>query len=120
MTHADLIIKARWIIPVNDSNDVLDNAALVVNKGKIIALGHQAEIDQQYTSNEIQTFSNHVLMPGFVNAHTHLPMSLLRGLADDLPLMTWLEKHIWPAERQHVSAGFVYDGSTLAIAELIL
>jgi 5-methylthioadenosine/S-adenosylhomocysteine deaminase len=62
---------------------------------------------------------NHILIPGLINAHTHAAMSLMRGLADDLPLMRWLEDHIWPAEAKHVSRQFVYDGTLLACAEML-
>lgn len=77
------------------------------------------EILNKYSSDVEINLDNHVLIPGLINTHTHSPMSLMRGLADDLPLMDWLNNHIWPTEQKHVSAEFVFDGSLLACAEMI-
>jgi len=119
MQHADLIIDARWIVPVVPRDNVLEHASLVVEQGRIVAIGSQSEIHTAWQGKAHICREDHVLIPGLVNAHTHAAMSLLRGLADDRPLMDWLENHIWPAEGQHVNAAFCRDGVELAIAEML-
>jgi 5-methylthioadenosine/S-adenosylhomocysteine deaminase len=98
---------------------VLENHAVAVRDGKIEAVLPVAEAARRFADFERLDLRNHALMPGLVNAHTHAAMSLLRGLADDLPLMRWLEEHIWPAETRHVSRDFVRDGTLVACAEMI-
>ncbi len=115
----DLLIEARWIIPVEPAGIVLENHAVAVDKGRIVAILQQSEARQQFSPNEVKQLPHHILIPGLVNLHTHAAMTLLRGLADDLPLMEWLQKHIWPAEARHVSAQFVYDGTLIACAEML-
>lgn len=115
----DLIVHAKWIIPVVPKNTVFTDCSLVVDKGHIVAIKPSDSVARYYQATEEQHLSQHVLMPGLINAHGHAAMSLLRGYADDLPLDTWLNDHIWPAEAQHVSAEFVKDGAELAIAEMI-
>ncbi len=117
--EADLLVHARWILPVEPAGRVLEHHALAVTDGRILALLPSAEAREQVTAAEVVELPDHALLPGLVNAHTHTPMSLFRGLADDLPLMTWLNQHIWPAEQQWVSAEFVRDGTRLALAEMI-
>ena len=115
----DLIIKARWIIPVVPENRVLENCALAIDKGLIVALIPQDEAERRFTSAETINLSSHALIPGLVNAHGHAAMSLLRGFADDQPLHTWLNDHIWPTESRWVGEEFVRDGTQLAMAEMI-
>jgi len=98
---------------------VLENHAVAVRDGKIEAVLPSAAAAGRFPGYERFDLGNHVLMPGLVNAHTHAAMCLLRGLADDLPLMRWLEEHIWPAETRHVSRDFVRDGTLVACAEMI-
>jgi len=98
---------------------VLEQHAVAVRDGRIEALLPAAEAGRRFPAYEQVLLENHVLLPGLVNAHTHAAMSLLRGLADDLPLMRWLEEHIWPAEAKHVSHDFVRDGTLLACAEML-
>lgn len=119
MQTIDLILEAGWILPVEPADSLYRHHAIIIDKGKIIDLLPVDEIHHQYHAEEHHRYPDHVLMPGFVNAHTHAAMNLLRGLADDLPLMTWLEKHIWPAEASHVTEEFVADGTRLAIAEML-
>ena len=119
MQTVDLILEGHRIIPVEPANTIYQDHAIVIDKGVIIDLLPIDEIHHQYHAKEHQHYPDHVLMPGFINAHTHAAMNLLRGLADDLPLMAWLEKHIWPAEATHVNEEFVADGTRLAIAEMI-
>ncbi len=115
----DLLIKPSWIITVNEADQVLTEHAVAVHAGRILDILPNGEAEQTYQAAQTIELSQQALLPGFVNAHTHAAMSLLRGLADDLPLMEWLQEHIWPAERQWADRQFVYDGSKLAIAEMI-
>jgi 5-methylthioadenosine/S-adenosylhomocysteine deaminase len=121
------IIHAKWIIPVVPDKKIYENHAIVFEsnsvptdkQGKIIDILPIEKCTQKYPHQTIIKRMQHVLIPGLVNAHTHSPMNLLRGLADDLPLMEWLEKHIWPAEHQFVNEQFVEHGSRLAMAEML-
>lgn len=114
----DLLIEARWIAAV-DPDVVLKNHAVAINHGRILAVLPVSQARTRYQAAQRVTLDEHILIPGLVNLHTHAAMSLMRGLADDLPLMEWLQKHIWPAEAEHVSAQFVYDGTRLACAEML-
>ncbi len=116
---ADTLIHARWIIPVEPAGKRLEHHALAITDGRILALLPSEEARQQIEATEVVELPGHALIPGLVNAHTHTPMTLFRGLADDLPLMEWLQRHIWPAEQQWVSRDFVAAGSRLAMAEMI-
>ncbi|KJS04120.1 MAG: N-ethylammeline chlorohydrolase [Gammaproteobacteria bacterium BRH_c0] len=115
----DLLINARWIIPVIPENVVYSDCSLVVDGSKIKGLYPKIEAKRLFTARQEINLDNHVLMPGLVNAHGHLAMTLLRGYADDLPLDRWLEDHIWPAEARWVSEEFVRDGAELAMAEML-
>jgi 5-methylthioadenosine/S-adenosylhomocysteine deaminase len=119
MTPADLLITARWIIPVEPAGAVLEDHALVVDQGRIRALLPAAEALARYAPRTRLDRPHHALLPGLVNAHTHAAMTLFRGLADDLPLETWLGEHIWPAESRWVTPDFVRDGTELAVLEMI-
>ena len=115
----DLLIEARWLVPVEPVGAVLENHAVAVNDGRIVALLPQAEAAVRFSPRQRKRLDQHVLIPGLVNLHTHAAMTLLRGLADDLPLMEWLHDHVWPAEAKHVCEQFVHDGSLLACAEML-
>lgn len=117
--QVDTIIKARWIIPVDDSKQILENHALVINHGHILDISPCESVEQQFNPTELINLTGHAIIPGLINSHTHACMSLFRGLADDMPLMDWLNNHIWPAEQQWVGEEFVADGTRLAIAEMI-
>ena len=119
MTNADLVINARWVIPVEPAGTVLQQHAVVVRDGRILALSPADEARRSFQARQTIELPDHILIPGFVNAHTHAAMTLLRGLADDLPLMPWLQSHIWPAENRWVSAEFVRDGGELAMAGML-
>ncbi|KPC52533.1 TRZ/ATZ family hydrolase [Amantichitinum ursilacus] len=112
------VLLPRWLIPI-EPRRVLTEHALIIENDQIAAILPAAEALQRYASAEIVHLPDHALLPGLINLHAHSAMTLLRGYADDLALMTWLNNHIWPAEGKHVSVGFVYDGSALAIAEMI-
>ncbi len=115
----ETLIHAGWIIPVEPENTVYTDHALAIHAGRIIDILPSEQAREKYQPESELKLPSHVLLPGFINAHTHAAMSLMRGLADDLPLMDWLNNHIWPAEQQHVSAEYVFDGSLLACAEMI-
>jgi 5-methylthioadenosine/S-adenosylhomocysteine deaminase len=115
----DLLIAARWIVPVEPDRVVLEDHAIAIDHGAIVELLPRDEADRKYAPRERVNLSEHALVPGLVNAHTHNPMTLLRGLADDLPLMTWLQEHIWPVEAKVIGPEFVRDGVELAIAEML-
>ena len=119
MKNVDLIIHARWLIPIDAKQSVLEHHSVVIDDGCILALLPQEKAKQKYIATTNHDMPQHCIMPGLINNHTHSPMSLFRGLADDLPLMTWLNDYIWPAEKQWVSDAFVEAGSKLAIAEMI-
>ncbi len=114
------IISARWVIPVVPRNTVLEHHSVVSENGKIIDLLPTKKALHNYPQAEHIECGSHALIPGLINAHTHVAMNLFRGIADDLPLMEWLNEHIWPAEQQWVNLDFVRDGSELAITEMLL
>jgi 5-methylthioadenosine/S-adenosylhomocysteine deaminase len=115
----DLIIETRWLIPIIPQNSLVSHQAVVIQSGVIVCVCAIEDAKQRYLPSEIIQLTEHVLAPGFVNLHTHATMSLMRGLADDLPLMPWLEQHIWPAERALLSHSFVREGTLLACAEML-
>ena len=115
----DTLINAHWVIPVEPDDTVLKHHSVAIRDGKIVALLPTAEATQKYQAKDTIDLLDHVLIPGLINAHTHAPMSLFRGLADDLPLMEWLNEHIWPAEGKWVNEKFVRDGTRLAVAEML-
>lgn len=117
---ADSLIQAEWIIPVEPANQVLMNHALVIKDGLIIDILPGDEAQQKYQAPQHFDLPGHILIPGLINTHGHAAMTLLRGLADDLPLMEWLTEHIWPAEQRLVCDEFVAVGTELAIAEMLL
>ncbi len=119
MREIDSLLHARWIVPVEPDDLVLHHHSLAIHEGRILELLPTAEAEQRYRARAISHLPEHLLIPGLVNAHTHAAMSLLRGLADDLHLMDWLQHHIWPAEARWVNEEFVHDGTQLAIAEML-
>lgn len=119
MQTVDLLVTPRWLVPIEPEGVVLEAHALVVDAGRIEAVLPLAEAQTRYQARETVALPQHAVLPGLVNLHTHAAMSLLRGIADDLPLMDWLQNHIWPAEGAHVGAAFCEDGLRLAFAEMI-
>lgn len=114
--EADLCIRAPWIVPVEPRGQVLREHAILIRDGLITAIVPQSA---HITAATTMNLTQHVLLPGLVNAHTHAAMTLFRGLADDLPLHQWLNEHIWPAEGRFVNDDFVRDGTALAVLEMI-
>ncbi|MFN0038274.1 MAG: TRZ/ATZ family hydrolase [Burkholderiales bacterium] len=116
---ADLVIEARWIVPIEPAGTVLEDYAIALRGGNIAAILPVTEMHARCTPTRNCKLDTHVLMPGLINLHTHAAMTLLRGLADDKGLMDWLSNHIWPAEAKFASGQFVYDGTLLACAEML-
>ncbi len=116
---ADTLITARWIVPVVPQNAKLEHHALVIAHGAIIDLLPASAALERYPATRVIDLPNHVVIPGLINLHAHAAMTLMRGLADDLPLMPWLRDHVWPAEATVVSAEYVRDGTLLACAEML-
>ncbi len=114
-----VLINARWVVPVEPAGVALERHAVAVRDGRIEAVLPMAQATQQYADYARVDLPGHALIPGLVNAHTHAAMTLMRGVADDLPLMRWLQEHVWPIEAKHVSAPFVRDGTLLACAEML-
>ena len=115
------IIKPRWILTVNEQFDLLTDSALIIENDIIQSILPVSELHtvEGLDEAEVVILDNHVLMPGLINTHTHAAMSLLRGIADDLPLMDWLNNHIWPAESKWIDRQFIQDGVKLCVAEMI-
>ena len=122
MSHAettvDTLLHPGWIVPVIPEGEVLTDHSLAITDGHISAVLPRSET-AGLEAKQVLELPEHALIPGLINSHGHAAMSLLRGYADDQPLMPWLEQHIWPAETEHVSEEFVRDGAELAIAEMI-
>lgn len=118
-TYVDLIIEARWVATVVENVPLLEHYSLIIQADVIVDLLATAEARKQYTATKLERLDEHILIPGLINCHTHVAMTLMRGIADDLPLMAWLNDHIWPAERAVVSEQFVRDSSLLGCAEML-
>lgn len=116
--RVDTLLEARWIIPV-EVEGALTEHAIVINNGLIEAILPISEANSRYYSSNHVKLDNHAVIPGLINLHTHAAMTLMRGIADDLPLMVWLKNHIWPAESRYVDTCFVRDGTMLACAEML-
>ena len=117
--EVDLQLNAAWVIPVIPEQTVWENTSIVIQDGRILDILPITDAKQKYQPRQTYELPNHIITPGLVNAHTHAAMNLLRGYADDLPLMTWLQEYIWPAEQKWVSNEFVHDGALLACAEML-
>ncbi len=117
--NVDIIISGRWLIPVEPEDRILEKHAIVINEGRILDILPTVDANNQYHPKKQHDMNSHVLIPGLINTHTHAAMSLFKGLADDMPLMDWLNNHIWPAETKFVNQQFIADGTRLAVAEMI-
>jgi len=116
---ATTVIEPRWVVPVTPAAAVMTDHAVVIESDRIAAVLPVADALARYPEATRVLLPEHVLIPGLVNLHTHAAMTLMRGMADDLALMDWLQNHIWPAENRMVSDGFVHDGTLLACAEML-
>lgn len=119
MINCDLIIKGRYILPMDVDLNIVENGIVVIKENKIIAVGKEGELENKYKAKEVLNAGNSIIMPGLINTHTHAAMTYFRGLADDLPLQEWLEKYIWPAEAKFVNPDFIRKASELACLEMV-
>src|SRR5689334_1150528 len=118
MQPVDTLIRAAHVIPVEPRGALADHA-VAIDDGRIVAVAPAAKALAEFEAREVIELGEHALIPGLVNLHCHAAMSLMRGIADDVPLMTWLREHVWPVEAKHVSDEFVHDGTLLAMAEML-
>jgi len=116
---ADLLVLGGTIVTMDENRRIIDDGGIAVLNGRIVAIGPRAEIESRYTSRQRVNASGKVIAPGLINGHTHVPMVLFRGLADDLDLQEWLTKYIFPAEAKNVTEEFVRVGARLGLAEMI-
>jgi 5-methylthioadenosine/S-adenosylhomocysteine deaminase len=119
MKKVDHILKAGYVLTMEDSSLIIEDGAVVVKGNRIADVGTAEEIEKNYQAKNVIVDKNAIIMPGLVNTHTHAPMVYFRGMADDLPLKEWLEKHIWPAEEKWLGPEFVRDASELACLEML-
>lgn len=119
MKNIDTLLHAKWVIPVEGDNTCLEQHSIAIHEERILDVLPSHEARKRYNAQTENDYSQHALIPGLVNAHTHAAMSLFRGIADDLPLMDWLQNHIWPAETKWVNEAFIQLGTELAIAEML-
>ena len=115
----DLIINGEYVVTMDDGGNVVQNGAVAIDDGLIIAIGPSADINDQYSADGNLAGENRIVMPGLINGHSHAAMTLLRGVADDLDLMDWLQNYIFPAEVEFVDDEFVRIGTELACWEMI-
>jgi 5-methylthioadenosine/S-adenosylhomocysteine deaminase len=119
MLNADCIISADYVLPMDESLSVLRNGAVVIRDAKIADIGESADILKKYHTGQHIQQTDSILLPGLINTHTHAAMVYFRGIADDLPLNEWLNKHIWPAENRWLSPEFISDAIGLACLEML-
>ncbi len=119
MDNIDTLISARWIVPIEPVGRVLEHHALAIKAGRIVAIGPCEELARTYVASSRIDRPNHVLLPGFVNAHTHAAMTLLRGAAESASFERWLKTQVWPLEKRWIDAEYVRDGTELAIADML-
>ena len=115
----DLIISGGTVVTMDATKRVIENGAVAVEKDTIVAVDTSGEIARRYSSKQIINAAGKVIIPGLINTHTHVPMTLFRGIADDLDLQQWLIKYIFPAEAKNVTEDFVRVGTKLGLAEMI-
>src|SRR5260370_4552744 len=117
--RADLVIAGGTVVTMDAKRRILEDGAIAVEGDAIVAVGTRAEIAARYSAATHIEATGHLVLPGFVNGHTHVPMTLLRGLKDDVTLDVWLKSYIFPAEAKNVTEDFVRWGTRLAAAEMI-
>src|SRR5215510_9717905 len=115
----DLLVLGGVIVTMDQTRRVIEDGGIAVTNGRIVAIGPRADIEARYTSRQRLNAAGKVITPGLINGHTHVPMVLFRGLADDLDLQEWLTKYIFPAEAKNVTEEFVRVGTRLGLAEMI-
>ncbi len=119
MIEIDLLVSGDYVLPMDTECSVIKDGAVAVRDGKIVAVGCRKDLIDMYSAKKELGGLYRAVLPGFVNAHTHLPMAYFRGMADDIPLKLWLEGHIWPTENAWLDDDFCYDASLLACLEML-
>jgi 5-methylthioadenosine/S-adenosylhomocysteine deaminase len=119
LKRVDLIVSGGTVVTMDASRSVIEDGAIAVVGGRIVAVGKRSDIARQYTAREVVDARGRAVIPGLINGHTHVPMTLFRGIADDLDLNEWLTKFIFPAEAKNVNEEFVRAGTQLGLAEMI-
>ena len=119
MIRVDLLVLNGTLITMDKDHRVIQDAGIAVEHGRIVAVGSRADIVSRYSAPEKMDATGKIVIPGLINGHTHIPMTLFRGLADDLDLQEWLTKYIFPAEAKNVTEEFVRAGTRLGLAEMI-
>ena len=119
MQSVDHIVHAKWVITGEAHQACLENHSVIIHNGVIKDILATSVAKETYIANRTDEYAEHVIMPGIINAHTHIGMSYFKGLGSDLPLMDWLQNHMWPAEAKWLSHEFVHDASLFAMAEMI-
>src|SRR5205085_9654717 len=117
--RVDLIVSGGTVVTMDSSRRVIEDGAVAVEGGRVVAVGKRADIVRRYAAREVVDAGGRAVLPGLVNGHTHVPMTLFRGIADDLDLQEWLTKYIFPAEAKNVNEEFVRAGAQLGLAEMI-
>jgi 5-methylthioadenosine/S-adenosylhomocysteine deaminase len=115
----DLLVLGGTIVTMDQTRRIIEDGGIAVSKGRIVAIGPRADIERRYSSRQRVSAAGKVITPGLINGHTHIPMVLFRGLADDLDLQEWLTKYIFPAEAKNVTEEFVRVGTRLGLAEMV-
>src|SRR5437773_8942497 len=118
-TTVDLVIRGGTVVTMDGTRRVIEGGGIAVKGGRIVAVSKTADIDRNYAAREVVNANGKVIVPGLINGHTHVPMTLFRGIADDLDLQEWLTKYIFPAEAKNVTEDFVRVGTRLGLAEMI-
>jgi 5-methylthioadenosine/S-adenosylhomocysteine deaminase len=119
MDHVDTLIAARWIVPIEPEGVVLEHHAIAIRDGRIVAIEPEKSARERFAADRVVARPTHVVLPGFVNAHTHAAMTLLRGAAESSRFEHWLKQQVWPLEQRWLDAEYVRDGTELAIADMI-
>ncbi|MGB8508556.1 MAG: amidohydrolase family protein, partial [Pyrinomonadaceae bacterium] len=115
----DLIVRGGTVVTMDKERRVIEDGAVGVLGGRVVVVGTRAEVEGRYKAREMVDATGRVVIPGLINGHTHVPMTLFRGIADDLDLNEWLTKYIFPAEAKNVTEDFVRVGTQLGLAEMI-
>ena len=118
-TTVDIIIRGGTVVTMDGSHRIIEQGGIAIKNGRIVEVGKTVDIDRKYAAREIVSAAGKVVIPGLINGHTHVPMTLFRGIADDLDLQEWLTKYIFPAEARNVTEDFVRVGTRLGLAEMI-
>jgi 5-methylthioadenosine/S-adenosylhomocysteine deaminase len=117
--RVDLIVSGGTVVTMDAGRRVIEDGAVAVAGGRVVAVGKRADVLRQFAARQVVDARGRAVIPGLINGHTHIPMSLFRGIADDLDLNEWLTKYIFPAEAKNVTEEFVRAGTQLGLAEMI-